>query len=126
VKEIEMQNDTDWTKKYYSTSAKAKVEARREQWSPELQERVSRQWTALIADVEAAIARGDDPQGSAGEALAARWSELLAGFTGGDPEIQQGLNRMWADRQNWPDGEAKSFRLPAEVTDFISRAMSRP
>jgi DNA-binding transcriptional MerR regulator len=40
VKEISMQNDTTWTKKYYSDSAQAKVEARRAMWSPELQELV--------------------------------------------------------------------------------------
>src|SRR6266550_805459 len=125
VREIDMQNNTDWTKKYYSENAQAKVEGRRALWSPELQEGVSRQWTELVADVESAIARGDDPKGAGGQALAARWSELLAGFTGGDPEIQQGLNKMWADRPNWPEDKAKGFRLPAEVTDFIGRAMSR-
>src|SRR5436190_7746591 len=80
VKEIGMQ-DTDWTKKYCSESARSKVEARRTLWSPELQERVTRQWTELTADIESAIARGDDTKSASGQALAARWSELLAGFT---------------------------------------------
>ena len=44
-------------------------------------------------------------------------------ITGGDPGVQRGLNKMWADRDNWPDGEAKSFRMPAEVTEFIMKAM---
>jgi MerR family transcriptional regulator, thiopeptide resistance regulator len=125
VKEIEMQNDNDWTKKYYSENAKMKVDARRALWSPELQERATRDWTKLIADVQAAVARNEDPSSEAGQLLAARWRELLAGFTGGDPEIQQGLNRMWADRANWPAGKAKSFQLPSEVTDFIERAQGR-
>jgi DNA-binding transcriptional MerR regulator len=125
VKEIEMQDDADWTKKYYSEGARAKVDERRPLWSPELQERVSRQWTELIADVEAALARKEDPRGASGQALAARWQDLLAGFTGGDPQVQQGLNKMWADKANWPEGEAKSFRMPAAVTDFISQAMGR-
>jgi DNA-binding transcriptional MerR regulator len=124
VKEIDAQSSGDWTRKYYSESARAKVEARRALWSPELQERVTRQWTELIADVEAAIARNDDPRGATGRALAGRVRDLIAGFTGGDPEIQQGLNKMWADRQNWPEGEAKSFRFPADVAEFIRIARS--
>lgn len=124
VKEIEMQNDNDWTKKYYSESAKAKVDARRVLWTPELQERATRDWTQLIADVSAAAARGEDPKSDAGQLLAARWRELLAGFTGGDPEIQQGLNKMWADKASWPEGNAKSFHIAAEVTEFIRRAQS--
>ena len=54
--------------------------------------------------------------------LALGWN-LLAGFTGGDPEIQRGLNKMWADQQHWPDGPAKSFRIRPEVQDFIMTAM---
>jgi MerR family transcriptional regulator, thiopeptide resistance regulator len=124
VKEIEMHNDNDWARKYYSESARNKVEARRVLWTPELQERATRDWTQLVADVAAAAARGDDPKSDAGQVLAARWRELLAGFTGNDPEIQEGLNKMWADRASWPEGQAKSFRMPPEVIDFIARAQS--
>src|SRR5262252_2574556 len=35
VKEIEMHDNNDWTKKYYSESAKDKVNARRALWTPE-------------------------------------------------------------------------------------------
>ena len=52
-----MQNETDWTKKYYSDEARAKVDERRPLWSPELQAKVSRQWSDLIADIEAAVDR---------------------------------------------------------------------
>jgi TipAS antibiotic-recognition protein len=119
-----MQDDNDW-KRYYSESAKAKIDARRVSWTPELQERATRDWTQLIADVRAAVASGEDPNSDAGQLLAARWRALLAGFTGGDPEIQQGLNKMWADKANWPEGQAKSFHIPTEVTDFIGRALSK-
>ncbi len=40
IKEIGMQNDTDWSKQYYSEEGKAAVEERKALWSPELQERV--------------------------------------------------------------------------------------
>ncbi len=45
---------------------------RRPQWSPELQERVSREWTELFRDVEAAL--GEDPRIAKPQALAYRWS----------------------------------------------------
>ena len=120
-----MQNNTDWGKKYYSDAAREKIEVRRQEWTPELQARVTRQWTELIADIEAAVARKESPKGAAAQALAARWQELLAGFTGGDPAIQQGLNRMWSDRENWPEGDAKFFRMPAEGIDFMQAALTR-
>jgi DNA-binding transcriptional MerR regulator len=121
IKEIEMQNDTDWTKKYYSKEAQAKVEARKHLWSPELQERVSKQWAELFAEIEVSL--GEDPAGQKAQALAARWKELVAGFTGGDPEIQKGLNAMYADQANWPEGSKQNWQIPPEIQEFIKKAM---
>lgn len=123
IQEIEMQNSMDWTKKYYSTEAQAKVEERKKFWSPELQERVSREWAQLFADIEAAIAAGEAPAGASAQALAARWRKLLEGFTGGDPEIQKGLNKMWADQANWPDASLRAYKIKPQVQDFIMKAM---
>jgi DNA-binding transcriptional MerR regulator len=120
IREVEMQNDTDWGKKYYSPDAQAKVESRKTLWPPELQEKVTADWNALLADVEAAL---DEPVTSPkAQALAARWR--VEGFTGGDPEIQKGLNAMWADKANWPAGPAKQFVIKPEIQTFITAAMS--
>jgi DNA-binding transcriptional MerR regulator len=123
IKEIEMQNDTEWSKKYYTPEAQAKVEERKKLWSPELQEKVSRQWAELFADIEAALQ--EDPAGPKGQALAARWKELLSGFTGGDPEIQKGLNKMWADKANWPEQQRQAYTIKPEVQAFIMKAMGK-
>lgn len=123
IQEIAMQNSTDWTKKYYSPEAQAKVEDRKKLWSPELQERVSRDWTQLFADIEAAIAAGENPGGAKAQGLAVRWRTLLEGFTAGDPEIQKGLNKMWADQSNWPDPQARRVKIKPQVVDFIMKAM---
>jgi DNA-binding transcriptional MerR regulator len=123
IQEIEMQNDMEWSKKYYSSEAQAEVDARKGLWSPELQERVSRQWSDLFADIEAAISAGEKPSGLKAQALAACWKELLAGFTGGDPEIQRGLNRMWADQENWPEPQRSAYRIKPEIQQFIIEAM---
>jgi DNA-binding transcriptional MerR regulator len=122
VQEIEMQQNTEWSKKYYSPNAQAKVEERRQLWSPELQERVTKEWTALVADVDAAL--GEDPASARAQALAARWRKLLEGFTGGDPEVQKGLNKMWADKANWPEAERNRFHIKPEIQEFIVKAIS--
>jgi hypothetical protein len=109
--------------KYHTEESAAKVEARKHLWSPELQERVSRQWNELIADVEASL--GEDPASPKAKALAARWKELVEGFTGGDPDITASVGRMWADRANWPaDMNTKAPLIKPEVWAFISKAMA--
>ena len=45
------------------------------------------------------------------QALAARWKELVAGFTGGDPGIQKGLNAMYADNRLRADILANSSEI---------------
>jgi DNA-binding transcriptional MerR regulator len=123
IKEIEMQNDTEWAKQYYSPEAQAKVEERKKLWSPELQEQVSRQWAELFADIEASL--DEDPAGPKAQELAVRWRNLLAGFTGGDPEIQKGLNQMWADQDNWPEQPRQAYTIKPEVQAFIMKAMQK-
>jgi DNA-binding transcriptional MerR regulator len=123
IQEIEMQNDTEWSEKYYSPEAKAKVESRKALWSPELQEKASRQWSELFADIEAALAAGENPSGPKAQVLAARWKELVAGFTGSDPEIQKGLNKMWADQENWPEPQRSAYGVKPEIQEFIMKAM---
>ena len=88
-----MEQNTEWTKKYYSEEAQAKIEERKNLWSPELQERVTRDWADLVADIEAAMADGVKPTESRAQELAARWRGLLTEFTGGDHEIHQGAAR---------------------------------
>lgn len=127
IEVIEVQNDMDWAKKYYSESAQAKIEAKRAEWSPELQERVSRQWLDLIADVESALKAGEDPTSAKAQALGRRWKELVEGFTGGDPQVTEGLSKLWADRANWPEQAqqwAQPFHITGEMWQFISKAMA--
>jgi DNA-binding transcriptional MerR regulator len=85
IEAIEMQNNTDWLAKYQTPEAKAKMEARKGEWTPEMQERVSAQWTELFAEVEAAL--GEDPASEHVQALAARWTALVEGFTKRDPDL---------------------------------------
>ena len=123
IQEIEMQNDMEWSKQFYGPEAQAKLESRQALWSPELQEKVTRKWSELFADIEAALAAGDNPSGPKGQELAARWKELVAGFTGGDPEIQKGLNKMWAGQEKWPEPRKSAYGIKPEIQEFIMKAM---
>jgi len=126
IEVIEMQDNMNWSKQYYSEEAQAKIEERKALWSPELQERVTREWTELFRDVEAAIAQEENPTGPKAQALAARWKKLVEGFTGGDPEIASGLNKLHAHRAEWP----KQFQQQmapcsnAKVWEYMGKAMA--
>ena len=122
IEVMERQNAMEWTKKYYSEEAQAKIAERARTWTPELQARVEQDWKTLIADVEAAIAAKEDPAGPKALALARRWSELVRGFTGGDSGVQQGLNRLYADQNNWPEGFQRPFS--DEVCQYIRMALT--
>lgn len=117
---MEMEKDTDWMLKYYDEEARARVEDRKKLWSPELQERVSKQWAELFADIEASI--GEDVTSTKARALADRWNALVGEFTGGDPGIAQGLKKMYSDQQNWPEGNKSP--VPSASAEFIMRVNS--
>lgn len=129
IEVLEMQNNMEWSKKYYSEQAQAKIEERGKIWTPELQAKVTQEWKELLKEVEAALGRGEDPAGTKGRELAQRWSKLVGGFTGGDSEIQSGLNRMYADQANWPlHTQTFTSEFPqlfnAEIQTFIKKAMA--
>lgn len=120
VEVIDMEQNWEWTRKYYSESALEKVEERKKLWSPELQERVTKDWNDLVKDVEHAMANEVKPEDDEAQILAGRWNALIEEFTGGDSEIREGLNRMYGDEKNWQTSWKKPYS--DEVANFISAA----
>ena len=118
IEVIQMQDNMDWTKKYYSEEAQAALASRKVPQS--VIEQAERDWAVLIQEVEAAL--GEDPAGEKAQALAARWRKLLAGFTGGNPAVQAGLNKLYADEANWPSTFKKPFS--DEAAAFMCKAMA--
>lgn len=106
IEVIQMQTRKDWMKKYYTEEQLANL---RQRWSPEVQAESEQGWAALARDTEAAIASGADPSGKTGLQLAERRQKLLAMFTGGDPGIEKSLQRLYADKANWPTTFKKPF-----------------
>jgi hypothetical protein len=87
-----------------------------------MQAKVTQDWNDLIRDVESAIGSHEDPAGAKARKLAERWSSFARGFTGGDPEVQKGLNKLYAEPGGWP----ASFKKPwsDDVEAFIKKAMA--
>jgi DNA-binding transcriptional MerR regulator len=117
-----MQNDWDWTQKYYSEDARRKVEERRRNTPRGIAERGERDWAALLAEVEAAASAGVDPSSKPAQALAQRWRDLLAQFTQGEADVQRGLNRLWSDTTHWPSDFKRPWSDAADA--FIKKAMN--
>jgi DNA-binding transcriptional MerR regulator len=122
IEVINMQNNMDWTKKYYSEEAKQKIAERAGEIPPEAIEQGQRDWTTLIREVENAVNEGVDPKSERAASLAVRWSDLIRAFTGGSFEIQAGLNKMYADQENWPANFPKPYSDAAG--DFIHEAIA--
>ena len=89
--------------------------------SAEFQEKANKEWAGLHADIEASL--GEDPAGPKGQMLAARWKKLIEDFTGGDPEILEGLKAMMADRANWPAEAQAAAGTTPEGEKFIEKAL---
>jgi len=117
-----MQNNMEWTEKYYSDEAKQKIVERAATISPEVIEQGQRDWATLIREVETAVSQDVDPKSEQAAELATRWSELIKAFTGGDREIQAGLNQMYSDQTNWPTNFPKPYSDAAG--DFIHQAIA--
>lgn len=119
---LKMDNDFSWTQNYYSPEAREKIAERMKTTPKEVIEQGQRDWTSLIADVEEAASRREDPQSAHAQTLAQRWKALVQQFTGGDAGIHQGLNNLWSDRTHWPEGFKRPWSDAADA--WIKRAMN--
>jgi MerR family transcriptional regulator, thiopeptide resistance regulator len=122
IEVINMQNNMDWTKQYYSEEAQKKIAERAQSIPADVIEKAQQDWATLIREVESAVTDGVNAKSVRAADLAKRWRELIRGFTGGDRDIQAGLNKMYSDQQNWP----KNFPKPYsdEAGAFMCEAMA--
>jgi len=105
LKEIQMQETTDWTEKYYSPKAIEAIRMRRAALTPEQKAEIGARWQALFADIQASLDREVSPDSAEGRALVARWMRLGDEFSNGDPEIGEGYKRLYDDESHWPNDE---------------------
>ncbi len=64
---------------------------------------------------------GTDPASERAQLLARRWMELVRGFTGGDPEIERSLRKMWQQETESHGTETRQMR---KMGEYISRAIA--
>jgi MerR family transcriptional regulator, thiopeptide resistance regulator len=122
IEVIEMQDNANWSERYYSQEALEKLKKR--EWTPEMQAESTKKWNDLFRDVEAAL--GEDPAGAKAQALAGRWRALILAFTGGDPEVTKGLNNVWKDPSGLPEETREKMKpyMNPKVHEFIQRAFA--
>ena len=120
VQEFEMQKNIEWKGKYFSAEARAKVAARRSLLTPEELEKANTAWADFHAEVQAPLP--EDPAGPKAQELVARAEQLIEEFTGGDPDILQGLVAMMADRANWPQEVKTDSQITPEGEAFLKKA----
>ncbi|MBV9759593.1 MAG: MerR family transcriptional regulator [Acidobacteriaceae bacterium] len=102
IEAMDMQNNVEWMMRYYSPEAQARIAERAATFTPEKQKEISEAWKQYYHDLDA-LKREEDPGGAKAEDLARRHKELVAAFTGGDPEVEAGLKALYKDRENWPE-----------------------
>jgi DNA-binding transcriptional MerR regulator len=119
IEVINMQNNMEWIKKYYTEEQLEELEKR---GAGGVAERGQQEWATLIKEVQEAVSSGLDPTSEKAQALAARWANLIEAFTGGNPAIAENLRRLYADQANWPSTFQKPYSDEAET--FISKAMA--
>jgi len=125
IEVFDMSNENDEMRKYYSDTAWTELSKRGEDMAEPLRDVAAegtRKWQALFTDVTASL--DADPAGPVGQALLDRWKALIDEFTGGNPEIKEGIGRAWQDRDNWTEErkkQAQPFSDP-RVWEFIRKA----
>lgn len=144
IQVIQMEQNKEWVNKYltpeqqqkmqelseqsYNEAARAKMAPRMVEWTAADQERASAQWAAVGAEIARLVAGGADPAGPEAQALARQFSDLIAQFTGGDPDITAGLGNWWRNHNALPAAErpiqASPYNPSPEGQAFLNQALA--
>ena len=105
--------------RYYTPEQLEELARRRDELGEEGMAAAQSVWADLISELEAARAAGTDPHDPAVQALAARWTELIRQYTGGDPAIAESLKRMY--REEGVE-RASQGAVSAELMEYLRQA----
>ncbi len=110
-------------KNHFSEEQLARLEARREALGDEAVSSAEQEWPRLIANVQAEMDAGTDPADPRVQTLARRWAELVEAFHGGDPELRESLNRMYAERVEGSEQIQQEAGGPSpRMLEYVGRA----
>jgi DNA-binding transcriptional MerR regulator len=106
--------------RYYTPEQLEQLAERRERLGEARIRDYETEWAELLAAMERERAAGTDPADPGVQALAERWRELIAAFTGGDMGIHDSLNRMYQE-----EGVERAARgaVSPELFEYARRAI---
>jgi DNA-binding transcriptional MerR regulator len=118
------------TERHYTPEQLEQLAERRERLGDARIRDYEQEWAELLAALERERAAGTDPADPGVQALAERWRELIAAFTGGDAGIHDSLNRMYAEegveRASRGAVNEELFAYARRALDVLTRGGSRP
>lgn len=125
IRAIQMEQNTDWQKKYFTEDQLRTMEQLRKAsyseaaeerlaslhpgaWTEEDQKRVDAQYDALHSGVRRLVAEGTDPGSPEAQALAEQQIGLLNEFTRGDAEATAALGNWWENYRHFQPSRSHS------------------
>jgi DNA-binding transcriptional MerR regulator len=117
---LQIIEETTMFEKYYTPEQMAALKERGEALGPERIREVEGEWPGLMARVKEEMDRGTDPADERVQALARRWRELVAEFTGGDPGIAKSLGRLYQEEPTVHGQDTGPMRAMGE---YIGKAL---
>ena len=108
--------------KYYTPEQAETLQKRAELLGEEGMRQGQAQWQELIEQVRAEKEKGTDPTSESVQTLARRWRELIEQFTGGDPGIEQSLNRMY--QQERPEVASRGA-VDSDLFEYMGKAIAQ-
>ncbi len=104
--------------RYYTPEQLEELEQRRQAIGGEAIRDVEREWAEIFATLRAEREAGTDPADPKLRPIAERSRELVAMFTGGDPDIAESLGKMW--RTEDPETLSRGM-ADAELMDYYAK-----
>lgn len=94
------------------------LKKRQEELGEETIRQAETEWPQLIARMQEEMAKGTDPSSGTVQALARRWQERIAEFTGGDAGIEASLRNMYPQEPELP----QQMGMDPDLMEYVGRA----
>lgn len=117
---LELMELTMDVESYYTPEQLEYLKRRGEELGEDAIRAAEAEWPQLIARMQSAMERGEDPASAEVQALARRWGELVHAFTGGDAGVTESLRRMYAEKL---EGEGRFMGIDRSLVEYVGRAM---
>jgi DNA-binding transcriptional MerR regulator len=111
-------------KNYFTAEQLEFIQSQRDAAGDRLLRQKQDEWAELIAEILAEKEAGTDPAEAKVQALAVRWQIMVRETTGGDPNIEQSLKRLWDEQGDVIAAQHGARNDPRPVFDYIAKAIA--